>query len=667
MEKKHWLYLLKVVMLFAIYYISARFGLMFFHPVSGFATLVWPPTGISIAILIISGSELWPGIALGAFFANLATGAAPLVAIGIMIGNTLEALIGAYLFQILGFKKSLSSPRDILGLLISGVLVGAVVSASIGVVSLLLGGMITKSVFSSTWLAWWVGDALSVLVLAPFLLVWFSDHHLHLDDSSLKLEFWAMFSLAVVINSAIFSRYLEGGSLQFISLTYLSFLPFIWAALRFGQRGVTLVALITSTLAVIGTIHGGGPFAVNSITNSLLSLQTFMFATALSAMVLGSVIDERKHIAEGLSKSKVSLERILGAIGEGVIITDNRGKIIMVNDSFEDLLGFTREEVVGQSMHEVISNEYANGRPVPFEERVLAKVLIGEKISSDILFTPYYFVRKNKTRFPVSIVVTPIVNQGVIIGAVEIFRDVSKEHQTAADTKDFFSVASHHLMAPLAGIQSAVKSLTSGEVSNPGTTHHVAYLGRDSKHLVQLADLFINASRIDFGMKIVPKEFNVANLIRKDIRSLKPRITEKNLHISAKSLPDFKIKGDANIFRLIIDSVISVVIENIPKGKEILIEIVRKEKSFILKIKDTGTSFPASNHGNIMRYSAVVRNGKPENTSILVIDMAREAARLLGGNMWFESRETKGTIFCIKFLFKPQPRRRLIRTDFVQR
>ena len=77
------------------YFLTAKIGLSF-HPVSGFATLVWPPSGIALAALLYFGYRFWPAITIAAFLINLVIGAPMLVALGIAIGNTLEPLLGAY-------------------------------------------------------------------------------------------------------------------------------------------------------------------------------------------------------------------------------------------------------------------------------------------------------------------------------------------------------------------------------------------------------------------------------------------------------------------------------------------------------------------------------------------------------------------------------------------
>lgn len=136
-------YLAKVAILFALYFSTGKLGLMM-GAVGGFAPLVWPPTGISLAALLLFGYRLWPGVAVGAFLVNLSSGAPPLVATGIALGNTLEALSGAYLLRrYAGWRNSLDHLRDVLALLVLAALLSTMVSATMGVSSLWLGGVIS--------------------------------------------------------------------------------------------------------------------------------------------------------------------------------------------------------------------------------------------------------------------------------------------------------------------------------------------------------------------------------------------------------------------------------------------------------------------------------------------------------------------------------------------
>src|SRR4051794_16201565 len=160
------------VALAAVYFVLARVGLRI-HAIGGFATLVWPPSGVALAALLALGPRLWSGIAVGAFLANLATGAPPAVALGIAAGNTAEALFAVWaLRRVGGFRPALERLQDVLALVLLGGIAAPVVSASIGVASLRLGGILAPSAVAETWVAWWLGDSIAILVVAPVLLTW---------------------------------------------------------------------------------------------------------------------------------------------------------------------------------------------------------------------------------------------------------------------------------------------------------------------------------------------------------------------------------------------------------------------------------------------------------------------------------------------------------------
>src|SRR4029077_5895147 len=123
--------------------------------------------------LLMSGRDLWPGIALGAVVVNVWTGAPVPVACGIALGNTLEAVVGAYaLRRIPGFQLSLGRVGDALALVLAAAGLSTLLSATVGVSSLVLGGVVPAARFGVTWRAWWLGDVAGDLLVAPLLLTW---------------------------------------------------------------------------------------------------------------------------------------------------------------------------------------------------------------------------------------------------------------------------------------------------------------------------------------------------------------------------------------------------------------------------------------------------------------------------------------------------------------
>jgi integral membrane sensor domain MASE1 len=136
-------------------------------------TAVWPPTGLALAALLLLGYRAWPGITLGAFLANATANAPPGTAAGIALGNTLEALLGAWLFRrLVGFDQGLERVQDVLGLAVLAAGVSTTVGATIGATSLCWGGVRPWAAYPALWGVWWLGGARGGLVVAPLLLTW---------------------------------------------------------------------------------------------------------------------------------------------------------------------------------------------------------------------------------------------------------------------------------------------------------------------------------------------------------------------------------------------------------------------------------------------------------------------------------------------------------------
>jgi len=286
-------YIAQVAALTVIYAIVARLSLRL-DPVSGFASFVWPPTGLALAALLLFGPRLWPGIALGAVIANAWNGAPLLVACGIGLGNTLEAVLGAYVLRrIPGFRAHLDRLPDVLALIGIAAIASTVVSATIGVTSLYLGGVVPAERFRETWLAWWLGDALGNLVIAPFVLNWAVVAWLRVEPRRL--------GEALVLGAALLATTLLvfGGDQTAVPAVAAvrqptTLLPLlIWAALRFGTRGVTGATLLVSTIAIWSTTLGHGPFVRGELHERLALVQGFMSAIAVACLVLSAGMAER--------------------------------------------------------------------------------------------------------------------------------------------------------------------------------------------------------------------------------------------------------------------------------------------------------------------------------------------------------------------------------------
>jgi len=285
---------LHLLLLLIIYIFTGILGLKL-QAVHTFATFIWLPTGIAVTALLLGGYRLWPAIFLGAFAVNLFIGAPPFVAIGIAVGNTLEPLIDCLILRYLGFHTNLESNRDLLGLTLFAVPIGATISATFGIASLLMGNILSPDTFLTTGAAWWIGNLLSGYLVVPFLLLWFIP--IRLNNPSPQRVFESIIAILFLLLSCLFlftdSFFMTSPTAH---RTYIIFPPLIWIALRFGQRATITAIVLIALTAVITTLNGLGPFVGNDIAISFLYLQVFMATISLTSMILATIINEHRQI-----------------------------------------------------------------------------------------------------------------------------------------------------------------------------------------------------------------------------------------------------------------------------------------------------------------------------------------------------------------------------------
>ena len=289
------------------YVLAGKLGLQMavFHPS---ATPVWPPTGISLAAFLLFGYWVWPAVFLGALVVNVTTVGSVVSSLGIATGNTLEGLVGAFLVNhFANGRKLFGQQGDTLKFVLLAALLSTIVSPTIGVTSLSLGGYAEWEQYCAIWMTWWLGDAVGALIITPAIILWASDPAFKWGRSRL-LEIGLSITLLCVVTWIVFqsSQAMTGPNypLAFLSLSIL-----IWVAVRLGLRETVTAILLCAGIAIWGTLRGSGPFARINQHESLLLLQAFIAVIAVTAMVLAVGVAERRRAEQELDELNQSLER----------------------------------------------------------------------------------------------------------------------------------------------------------------------------------------------------------------------------------------------------------------------------------------------------------------------------------------------------------------------
>jgi signal transduction histidine kinase len=274
------------------------------------ASAVWPPTGLSLAALLLAGPGLWPAVLAGAFLVNLATSGAWAPSAAIAAGNTLEALAGWWLVRrFANGDRFTASARDVCVAVAAAGLGATAISATVGTSSLCAFGLESWERFRPVWFTWWLGDLLSVVIVTPLFLAWLRPAGPPMGRSALELA--GLAALAAAVDAVVFFSLAPG--MGNYPLAFLAIPPMVLAGLRAGTRGATASCFLLSGIAVLGTLRGGGPFAVADEHTSLLLVQAFTGVISLTGLALGAVVDERARVRAELKRFNQELEARVAA------------------------------------------------------------------------------------------------------------------------------------------------------------------------------------------------------------------------------------------------------------------------------------------------------------------------------------------------------------------
>ncbi len=767
-----------------VYIIVAKIGLTLAFVQSN-ATAFWPPTGLAIAALLLLGYRYWPAIMLGAFIANLTTAGTIFTSLGIAAGNTLEALIAAYLVNrfadgVYAFKRAISVVKFAL---LAGVL-STTISATVGLLTLVAGGLAAPGNYGQIWLTWWLGDLGGAIAIAPLIILWLNPFYATTWNKKRIAEVWVIFALLWIAGIAIFTGLL--------SFPYILMPLLIWPALRFGPRETVSAVVILTGIAVWSTIQSVGPFMqnVNNLNTSLILLQAFMATVSVTILTLAAAVSERREnearlaASEGRFRSliehssdaialvhsdggvayaspstkrilnyppyefvgmngfsivypedlprarelfsqmlkqprqpisfetrvlrkggeviwisttgtnlldepginaivinyhnitarkkielllaaynkrilqeKISDEAILASIGDGLIVTDQVGRVTLMNPQAEIMFGWNLEDAAGKFVADIIPIEDEHGKPVPKEHRPITLALMqGKKVSTFGVAT-YYYVHKNGKRIPVALTATPILTEGVTTGAIDLVKDVTTEQEVDRAKSDFISIAAHQLRTPLSSMKWILELLLESKLTKP-QKQKVELLDSSNERLINIVRDLLNITRIESGkMPVKPEMLNINDVVEATIKLCAPQAKEKNVRCAYQPMtPAGTITTDQLLLTEAIKNILDNAISFAPRGTSVRIASEQKADGFVISVANDGPPISEVDRPNLFKkfYRGIEAPRIKPSGSGLGLYVTLLNLEALGGSVWFDS-PTSGDHGVRFYLQLPQP------------
>jgi PAS domain S-box-containing protein len=564
-------------------------------PIDRFVTLIWPPTGLSLAALLLGGYRLWPAVTVAAWMTNVIVGAPPLVALGIALGNTGEALVGALAVRSLpGFNPSLERVRDVVGLITLAGMASTTIGATIGVASLVLGGIVAPARFGHAWSGWWTGDLLGNLVVAPLVLTW--AHRRRARPRPAAMVEGALLGAFLVASAAIlFQQRPEAVNANPILLPYVLFLPLLWAALRFGVRGAATGMFLVAFAAVWGTCTGHGDFVRISTTDSLFAVHVFLIAASLASLFLGAAVCE-------LREQAAVLRGIIDETPDALYVKDRLGRYVIANAACARMLGGRVRVPLGQDDTAVFPAEEAR----LVRERDQEIVQTGQSHTFDERLTIAGQPRDCRT--------TKAPHRdhaGQVIGVIGISRDITAqkraeeeraellareqaaraEAQSATRAKDeFLAVLSHELRTPLQSMLGWTRMLSDPDLDPRTAKKGQEAIERNLRLQMNLIEDLLDVSRIVAGrLRLATQPVDLADIVESTISSVRAAVEAKELRLEATiEHLDRDVLGDPVRLQQIVSNLLSNAVKFTPIGGRIAVQLRREGPVARLTVEDSG-------------------------------------------------------------------------------
>src|SRR4029434_9208058 len=266
-----------------IYIIAGKIGLNL-ASLHASASPVWPPAGIALAAILLLGYRAWLAIFVGAFLVNLTTAGDIATSVAIAMGNTVEAIAGAWLVnRFAGGKNVFDRPQGVFKFALAAA-IGSVVSPLFGVTSLALDGFADWTKYGAIWVTWWLGDVTGDLIFTPLVLLWGIRWKLAWKREE-AVEVGVLLLLLALLSALVFGGCVESSAKNY-PIAFICGPIVIWTAFRFTQQETATGIFILSMIAVWGTLHGFGPFVGETENQSLLTLQSWTAVVTITAMAL---------------------------------------------------------------------------------------------------------------------------------------------------------------------------------------------------------------------------------------------------------------------------------------------------------------------------------------------------------------------------------------------
>ncbi|HEX2198779.1 MAG TPA: MASE1 domain-containing protein [Burkholderiales bacterium] len=651
----------------AAYFVTAKLALAMAIP-PGYASPIWPGSGLALAALLLGGSRLWPAIWLGSAAANLSVETSLIASAAIATGSSIQALAGAALLRHhIGIPHRFRRAEEVVKFMALAALT-ATVAPTIALLPLALLHPLTPPELFWNWWTWWQGDASGILLVAPLMLSWAGGAGRRWTGD--KLFEGTLFGVLLVAATQLVFQGAEGASTYAASFLVLPFI--VWAAFRFSQREVTTAIAVVCALALWHT-----PPTNEARLLLLLFVSTAVFTGLMISAVLGQLgdamaalqgrqqqlerrVSERTHdLFDSERRFRLMVESV---VDYSIFMLDAQGRVASWNAGAERTSGYRAAEIIGRHFSCFYPREEIERRKPEWELELAAAEGRFEEEG--------WRVRKDGSTYWASVVITAVRDpQGALLGFAKVVRDLTERNRVEAELirarvsaekaseakSQFLANMSHELRTPLNSLLILARLLADNAGGNL-TDKQVQFaqtIYDSGMDLLSLINDLLDLAKIESGavtaLHLAPARLDelAADLERSFAQVAQDKGLEFRIALDPALPP--AIRTDTARLKQVLKNLLANAFKFTRQGSVVLRVSPVEPGRIAFEVIDTGIGIPPEKQRIIFDafQQADGTTSRQYGGTGLGLSISRELARLLGGELEVASEPGRGSTFTL--------------------
>ncbi|SMS13086.1 cell wall metabolism sensor histidine kinase WalK [Levilactobacillus zymae] len=351
---------------------------------------------------------------------------------------------------------------------------------------------------------------------------------------------------------------------------------------------------------------------------------------------------------ESTESERRRLDSVMAHMTDGVIATDRRGNVTIINETASSFLDTDSDDAVGKSILDLLAirQDYTLRELLEDPDDL---VLDFSTKGHDLILQAYFSLIQRES--------------GFISGIVCVLHDVTEQQKIDQDRKQFVSNVSHELRTPLTSVRSYIEALSEGAWKDPKVApDFLKVTQEETDRMIRMINDLLTLSRMDSGTQKLNLEMVNLNelynyvLDRFDMMIKQDDHPEKTYTIKREfTKRDLWVEIDTDRFTQVLDNLMNNAIKYSPDGGVITCRLLETHNNVILSVSDQGLGIPRADIPRIFDrfYRVDKARSRAQGGTGLGLAISREVVQMLGGRIWVDSREGRGSTFYISLPYKP--------------